>query len=109
MKTHSGEKPYKCEVCGKKFAYISSVNQHKNTHTGLERKHKCDPCGKRFLNQGHLKRHTMIHTGEKPHKCDVCGKQFSQNAALKHTSEHTQGRNMNVTFVVECIVAYMNT
>uniref|UniRef100_A0A3Q3FG13 C2H2-type domain-containing protein n=1 Tax=Labrus bergylta TaxID=56723 RepID=A0A3Q3FG13_9LABR len=43
---------------------------------GSERPYSCQICGKRFRRAETLRRHNRVHTGEKPHSCDVCGKMF---------------------------------
>ena len=39
-------------------------------HTG-DKPYKCDVCDKAFSHSNNLQRHAMIHTGDKPYKCDV--------------------------------------
>ena len=88
-KTHTGEKPYECDVCNQRFTQAGNLMAHKRTHTG-EKPYGCDVCNKRFTQTSHLVRHKRIHTGEKPYGCDVCNKRFTQASHLvTHKRTHT--------------------
>ena len=79
LQTHSGEKPFKCDLSGVRFSTsghtIISMS-HLLNHTG-EKPFKCEVCGLCFAWRDSLKRHMRIHTGEKPFKCDLCELRFA--------------------------------
>ncbi|KAG8220917.1 hypothetical protein J3R82DRAFT_2421 [Butyriboletus roseoflavus] len=91
LQSHTGHRPFQCQVCNQNFSEAATLQQHMRRHT-QEKPYVCDfpGCGKAFAITGALTIHKRTHNGSRPFKCKFCDKAFSESSNLsKHVSQHT--------------------
>ena len=93
MKTHSGTKNFKCDICAKPFLVRGNMIRHKETHLeNREPSYKCNECGLAFLSIQGLHYHVKTH-GTKDFTCELCQKLFLTGYLLdKHKVIHSVNR-----------------
>ena len=91
-RTHTNERPFKCQVCEMLFTSSSLLHSHSLSHA--QRKFPCGICGKFYKRKEHCKKHMeLFHSDTRPFKCSQCDKTYKYKASLcLHRRSHTGER-----------------
>ena len=73
-------------------SHNASLHAHTDTRIG-EKPFKCQICGKQFSRRSYLQRHNHTHKGEKPFKWDICENDLHDSVICRDTNILTQVKN----------------
>ena len=76
LRTHSGEKPNKCNQCDYASSQACNFRKHMKIHI-VEISSKCKQCAYASSRTDKLRAHLKTHGGEKPNKCEQCDSKSS--------------------------------
>ncbi|XP_034029312.1 telomere zinc finger-associated protein [Thalassophryne amazonica] len=79
---HTGEKPFVCLKCGKKYFRKENLLEHESKNCARVQKYSCQTCSSTFNKRQELRLHIISHTGDLPNKCSFCPGQFMHKRDL---------------------------
>ncbi|XP_017043325.1 transcriptional repressor CTCF [Drosophila ficusphila] len=79
---HTSDQPLQCRRCGQQLPDRYQYKLHVKSHEG-EKCYRCTLCSYASVTQRHLESHMLIHLDEKPFQCEQCPQTFRQRQLLR--------------------------
>uniref|UniRef100_A0A8C6SCW8 C2H2-type domain-containing protein n=1 Tax=Neogobius melanostomus TaxID=47308 RepID=A0A8C6SCW8_9GOBI len=80
MMLHTGEQPFHCPACDKRFRSRGFLNNHVKMKHSPVRPFSCSVCGAGFMSNHLLRQHMYQHTGRRAFACSLCQETFKRKS-----------------------------
>lgn len=100
LRTHTGIKPFGCEVCEARFTRKGDVERHVRIVHHKQKPFKCCRCQRAFGDKKNLRWHLMNHDKKLFYVCEVCGFKFGKREYWENHVRFIHPVHIDVTGLV---------